>query len=292
MVNRKSFDAFLVEKAVQEGCILHDGEKVSSITQEADSVSVHTGSISYKARVMLGADGANGITAKALHLMQDAFIGISIESEIAVSASILEDWRHTVLLDLGSIPYGYGWVFPKKEHLSIGVAGPQSRSAEVNAYFQRFSSHWHQQMGFYNIQLKRGHRLPVLRKNAVLHRQRAILIGDAAGLTDPLSGEGIYYAIRSAQMAAHVIKNFLTDEQLYPLSNYQKLIEQDLIPNLQRAKAYLTLFNLYPRLFYSKLEKSKRLWIATCNLLQGKTSYREIGQSLGKLSFILDLLAW
>jgi geranylgeranyl reductase family protein len=236
MVNRSEFDAFLVEEAIQAGCTFRDGQKVLQVAQSEQLMTVQTKQHTFSAKLVIGADGVNGITAKSLKLNQNPFIGISIESEVEVSSHSMDEWLHKVHLDLGSIRYGYAWVFPKADHLSIGVGGPQQNSSEVQAYFQRFTNYWKQQMKGYNILLQRGHRIPVLGKNARLFCDRALLVGDAAGLTDPLSGEGIYYAIRSAQLGAQTAINFLTDEARHPLSLYQQLVQQELCPTFNAQK--------------------------------------------------------
>ncbi|MEI7990745.1 MAG: geranylgeranyl reductase family protein, partial [Chloroflexota bacterium] len=207
-VNRTDFDYFLLKRAQAAGCDFLEGEKARNITFDERSAAVMGDVHTYTGRIIVGADGANGIVAKSMGLMEDAFIGVSIESEVEVNSSALDLLNQHVLLDLGSVFGGYGWVFPKEDHLSIGVAGPQERAAEVQAYYQAFSDHWKKNLNGYRLIQKRGHRLPVRHKGSSIQRGRVLLVGDSAGLTEPLSGEGIYYAVYSGQLAARAIKSF------------------------------------------------------------------------------------
>ena len=84
----------------------------------------------------------------------------------------------------------------------------------------------------------------------------------------------------------------LADPHNRPLSHYQQRVDETIMPEIQRAKAFMRLFYLYPRPFISGLKRSERLWQATCDLLTGDRSYSAIGQKLGPAEFILDKLAW
>ncbi len=291
-VSRERFDHLLLQKAIESGCTVREEEKVDSVGIREDGVYVHSSRQTYPGELLVGADGANSIVAKSTGLMQDAFIDIGIESEVEVDAVDLERWRNVVLLDLASIQNGYGWIFPKVDHLSIGVWGPLACSKGLKAYYEEFTEKWKGSMKKYRVIRKSGHRLPIRRKGARIQYDRVLLVGDAAGLIDPLSGEGIYYAIRSAQLVAEVLKDHLENPQGIPLSMYQALVDQELMVEIRRAKAFLRLFNLYPRFFVNFLKSSDRLWRAACKLLRGEKTYVDIGKKLGPFELILDRIDW
>jgi flavin-dependent dehydrogenase len=224
--------------------------------------------------------------------MRDAWVGIGIESEVEVDAADLERWKGTVLLDLASVRDGYGWIFPKSDHLSIGVGGLLGDPRALRAYYDAFSGRWAGTMGRYRVLRKRGHRLPIRRKGARIQRGRVLLAGDAAGLIDPFDGEGLYYAVRSAQLAARVLIDHREDPQATPLSKYPALVDRELMGEIQRAKAFMRLFNICPRPFVSGLRRGSQLWQAACELLRGERTYVDIGRKLGPFQFVLDRIAW
>ena len=121
LVMRDKFDYHLTERAAQQGAIVHDAETVKQVLLEPNAVRVKTGAGEYTAEVVVGADGANGITARAANLSQPRNIAAALEVEIAVSDAQLDGWRHKVCLDMGAIPFGYAWIFPKADHLSVGI---------------------------------------------------------------------------------------------------------------------------------------------------------------------------
>jgi len=123
MVMRDRFDAFLVARARQAGADVHEGEAVRAIHEQEDGVEVETGHRTYRARFLVGADGATGIVARQLGLKPGKRIAVALEGEATVPSTMLNDIGDEVWIEFGSIPYGYGWVFPKGDHLSVGVGG-------------------------------------------------------------------------------------------------------------------------------------------------------------------------
>jgi len=113
MVSRESFDHLLLQHAIASGCAVREGEKVRGVRVRESDVAVRSDGGTYFGKVVVGADGAHGVVASSVGLMEDAFVAIAIESEIEVSASDLEDWRNVVLLDLGSIRGGLRLGFPQ-----------------------------------------------------------------------------------------------------------------------------------------------------------------------------------
>lgn len=291
-VSRERLDYLLLQRATDSGATVRDGERVKHVEVREDRVIVYGVNETYVGGVVVGADGANSIVARSIGLMGDAFMDIGIESEVEVGTVDLEYWKGSVLLDLASIRYGYGWIFPKLHHLSIGVGGPQAQSKALGAYFSAFTDKYRGLLSQYRIIRKRGHRLPIRKEGAKIQSHRILLTGDAAGLIDPFNGEGIYYAIRSAQLAADVLQAYLANPDVAPLADYEALVDQALMPELQRSKAFMRLFNLYPRVFVGALRGSDRVWRAACELLRGEKTYVEIGEKLGPFEFVLDKLNW
>src|SRR5438876_829772 len=79
-----------------------------------------------RADTMVGADGANGTTARSLGFDPGITHGVAFEGNLAHTDTDAERWRSTAALELGGIPGGYGWVFPKGDHVNVGVGGWES----------------------------------------------------------------------------------------------------------------------------------------------------------------------
>ncbi len=156
---------------------------------------------------LIGADGTNGSTADSLGLAHKPIYGVAFEGNLAASRTSLEPWRSTVVIELGTVPGGYCWIFPKGDHLNVGVGGWESAGPMLREYLKAFCK----QRGFEYSKLQdlRGYRLPGRRPGASLARGRAALIGDAAGLVDPLAGDGMYAAFLSSRLATGAAMDLL-----------------------------------------------------------------------------------
>lgn len=128
LVMRDRFDQFLVKKTLDEGTTLLEGERVEGVEEKDGSVEVQL----YKGKkirceYLIGADGAESIVARSLSLLppKGDGIGIALESEIPFERTVdfPKEELHRIHLDFGRIPNGYGWMFPKREGLSIGIGG-------------------------------------------------------------------------------------------------------------------------------------------------------------------------
>ena len=146
--------------------------------------------------VIVGADGANGTTVRALGLGGPVTHGVAFEGNAAFD----ERYRGLAVIELGTIPGGYGWVFPKGDHVNVGVGGWEAEGPRLRQHLAELC----RRHGIDGDALEsvRGHRLPLRRSGFVAARGRAILVGDAAGLVDPLTGDGMYEAFVSARLAS------------------------------------------------------------------------------------------
>jgi len=111
------------------------------------------------------------------------------------------------VIELGTIPGGYCWIFPKGDHLNVGVGGWESTGPTLRQHLKEFCQR--REFAYSELQGLRGYRLPGRRPGAPLARGRAMLIGDAAGLVDPLAGDGMYAAFLSSRLATEAAMDLL-----------------------------------------------------------------------------------
>jgi len=253
----------------------------------AEGVEVKTADNTFRAEILAGADGANGVVSSGLGLAGGVEHGMAMQAEVSVPGETLVKWDCLMGLDLGNVRGGYGWIFPKKDHLSVGVGGSLYQAKRLKASYQRVvSSH-----GFESCESTRlrSHLLPVARNGVSMQRGRGLLLGDAAGLLDPLTGEGIYYAIKSAQIAAPIIGQCLQDGTI-DLKGYQDAVAREIMPELKAARSLARLFAWFPGLYFDAIEGSERLWRTSCRLLRGEESYISLRRRLGVFRPLFDLL--
>lgn len=136
----------------------------------------------------------------------------------------------------------------------------------------------------------RGHHLPLRDPDSALVAGRIAFIGDAAGLVDPLSGEGIGNAIHSAQLAAQTSLKFLSGEAA-DLSGYQRSIECEIEPELRVARQLQALFHQSPWPYVQLLRRSNRFWTAFCRIVRGESSYTSFQGRLGPGKALVDAAA-
>ena len=116
-----------------------DGRKVRLIEQTNGYISVYCQGDLFKGQLIVGADGASSVVARYLKLMEGMGLSVALEAEVDVQQSTLARWDSLVTIDVGTIPGGYAWVFPKEDHLFIGVVGDVKHIRRLREYYQRFS---------------------------------------------------------------------------------------------------------------------------------------------------------
>jgi geranylgeranyl reductase family protein len=246
-VFRDRFDEFLARRATNVGVELIDNTPVvdASVSTKSANVRLADGR-EFSAKYLLGADGVNSIVSRALGLRPKRKelikIGLGMESDFHVGEEgVLEATDgDPSILEVCPVNgrVSYGWVFPKKEHLAIGIAGAGVHMRSLRSQFDSFYKCAEKRLGVkLDLEKRRAFFLGgdgLASKNV---RQRAILIGDAAGFVDPLMGEGIAYAMKSGAFAASVISKAY-DEGRYDegaLSEYQDLCRKEFSANFALA---------------------------------------------------------
>ncbi len=280
LVMRDRFDQLLVNKALEEGAAVLEGEKVTRVEEKANGVEVALGDGErLHCRYLIGADGAESIVARSLSLrpQKSDGSGIAIESEIPFDSSIPFPAKELQLvhLDFGGIPNGYGWVFPKKEWLSIGIGGMFRETKKMNPrqYFKSFLK------GLDYIPEGKtgkitGHPLPSFYdEKQKVSQGRILLVGDAAHLMDPLQGEGIYYAVRSGMLAGEAIMEWKKGE-MAPSDFYQRAVHDDIYGNLKWALILSHFVFRFTKLAYRTLKRYPEMGEFYLQTLAGRETYQ------------------
>jgi geranylgeranyl reductase family protein len=198
MTQRRRLDAFLGEQAAEAGADFRDGITPGGLAIGSDGVELRLGRETVRADALVGADGVNGTTARAAGLGGGVVYGIALEG----NGPLLDGRAGRATVELGVVPGGYGWVFPKDGHANYGVGGWAAEGPHLREHLRRLCEvHGVDSDALTGLQ---GRRLP-MRRTAAAARGPVLLVGDAAGLVDPLSGDGISEALLSARLAADAI---------------------------------------------------------------------------------------
>jgi geranylgeranyl reductase family protein len=236
MVMRDRLDSYVLEKAQVE---VAEGEKVRTVRQDESSVTVRTDSgREWRGRYLIGADGANSVVARAVGLRRKKKpVGIALEAELPTDGTRLGQYAGEALFLFGAVPQGYLWIFPKRHQLSVGIGAFRRSQQKLKAILLKEMSR--RGLSLDGVPLH-GHPLPIYWGKEPLHRDRVLLAGDAAGLMDPLLGEGIRYAMRSARIAADALLNG-------DLAGYTRQVHQQIGRHLSMARLFALPLYCWPR---------------------------------------------
>ncbi len=286
LVMRDRFDQFLVDKALESGAALLDGEKVTRVEEKNGGVEVELGKARrFRCRYLIGADGPESIVARSLPLppARNHGNGIAIETEIPLDSSIHFPKRelHFVNLDFGRVPNGYGWVFPKKEWLSVGIGGMFRETKQMNPrQYLKFFLKGLDYIPEGKTAKVKGHPLPSFYdERQKVAQGRILLVGDAAYLMDPLQGEGIYYAIRSGMLAGEAMEEWKR-EGISPCDFYQRAVHDDICGNLKWALALSRFAFRFTKLAYRTLKRYPELGEFYLQTLGGRETYQGFVRSV------------
>ncbi|MDP1623497.1 MAG: geranylgeranyl reductase family protein [Bacteroidales bacterium] len=281
--NRDKLDDFLLKKAIEAGARVIHGAKVTEVAQSMEFVTVKTRDGSFCSKLVIGADGASSSVARSSGLRENILPGLAWEAEIRADPATVKAFAQTVFLDWGTFPGGYGWVFPKGGHFSVGVGGPASLSKWMMPYYEKLLGYLAADHGIHaleTISLK-SWPIPVRIKRSRFHNGRILVAGDAAGLTDPLTGEGIYYALKSGVIAARRCHEYL-HAATPSLESYTKAVNDELMSELLEANRIKHLFNTVPRRIHHFVRDSDRAWRAFVKILRGERWYADVPAGFGK----------
>ena len=265
MTQRRRLDAFLVDAARERGVEVREGVRV-----ELDGTTATlTGGEKVQAAVVVGADGANGTTAKTLGLGGGIVHGVAFEGNVGYDVVDRERYAGRLVLELADIPGGYGWVFPKGDHVNVGVGAWESEGPRIREHLARTcAAHG---LDVSQLTELRGHRLPLRRGGTKLAAGRALVVGDAAGLVDPVSGDGMYECFVSSRLAADAVEAFLAG-RAETLEPYQAAVESALLPLHIASWTLKTALDRFPRATWH-VARTELLWRTIERILTGEMSH-------------------
>jgi geranylgeranyl reductase family protein len=265
MVMREEFDAALLERALAAGAEVRQKALVRGIADD-DGQAVDPGRATIRladgssvtASVVIGADGSGGISSRHVGVTFSQ-VDLGLELEIAIPEAIAREWRGRVLLDWGTIPASYGWVFPKGDRLTVGVIAARGQGDATKAYLREFVS----RLGLDGYQAVRdsGHLTRCRTEESPLRRGPVLVAGDAAGLLEPWTREGISFALRSGALAGEYAAKAATAGDPAAaesaLDGYVAAVNAGLVPDMRAGRALLTAYLRHPGTFHRGLNTAR-----------------------------------
>jgi geranylgeranyl reductase family protein len=278
MVMRDRFDHLLVQQARDAGATIYEDQPVVDCMSLDDGVEILTDRARYRAKVVIGADGANSRVAQRLFPGRRARRSPAMESEVQTDRVVSYPGTRRIAIDVGATSSGYAWVFPKKEGLSIGIGDFHGRPSSLKRLFRQFLDN-ERELSAFEVPSGAGHPLPLydaayaMSTQNSLVRGQALLVGDAAHLVDPLFGEGIYYAIRSGQMAAAAVLGTLSDPRRN-LCDYERAVHQEIYPEFHVASRLAQIVYTFPRLCHRLMNRYQEVIHLYYDVFKGRETYQ------------------
>jgi geranylgeranyl reductase family protein len=251
ITQRRLLDAYLVEQAVAAGVRFEDGTRVGDVAATEDGAVVELAGRSVRCRALVVADGANGTTARALGLAAPKLRNVALEGNAPYESVPAELDRRGFTIEIGAVSGGYAWVVPKREHVNFGVGGWEREGPFLRDHLRRLCESFGTSID--DLTDLRGHRLPMggLHQGR-LARGRALAVGDAAGLVDPFSGDGMYEAFLSGSLAARTTLDLLAG-RARDLAPYDRSVRSHLAGGFDVSWLAKLALDRFPGLAYAVL---------------------------------------
>lgn len=273
MVERAKFDYFMTRKAVDAGAKLCEETEFESYEERPEYVEIKTNNGIFKAKILVGADGVYSKVRKIMHPSKKIRLGHAILALLYPRDGMLESFAMNSMFDFGGIIAGYGWIFPKRDHFSIGLFKTRNskNNMKMKSILNEFISRNKVLRNYEHIDIK-GSSIPLKPISKDLAVGRVLLVGDAAGLGESFYGEGIYYALWSANIACDAILDYL--EKSIPLESYNKKIRV-ISRNLFFSRLTARIFYAIPRFGYHQMVRNKWVNHYFSQLIYGKVDHTE-----------------
>jgi geranylgeranyl reductase family protein len=263
MVLRPEFDLALCRAARAAGATVREHATVRAIEETTGGVRVTlAGGEVLAASTVVGADGSAGITARHVGVRYDQ-VDLGLELELPVGPERQAPWRGRLLIDWGPLPGSYGWVFPKRELLTVGVIAGRGQGERTKQYLRDFVA----RLGLSGIPALHdsGHLTRCRSDDSPLRRGRVLVAGDAAGLLEPWTREGISFALRSGRLAGAAAA-------AGDPAGYVDGVEATLVPEMRAGRRLSHAFSRHPRLYHALL-RSGPGWRMFARFCRGELAF-------------------
>ncbi|MFE4677815.1 geranylgeranyl reductase family protein [Streptomyces sp. NPDC056723] len=298
LVNRADFDHQLVEHAQKAGAELRTGVTVARVEQHGSAVPdrrtvavILQGGETILARAVVGADGSASRIGAHVGVKLDQ-VDLGLEAEIPVPETVAEDWKGRVLIDWGPMPGSYGWVFPKGDTLTVGVISARGEGAATKRYLEDFIA----RLGLAGFEpsVSSGHLTRCRADDSPLSRGRVLVCGDAAGLLEPWTREGISFALRSGRLAGEwavrVSEAHDAVDARRQALNYAFAVKAGLGVEMSVGKRMLTVFERRPGVLHAAITGFRPAWKAFARITRGSTTLGEIVRTYPMAGRVLSRL--
>ena len=286
MTRRENLDHWLARRAEDRGAVVQDGEAVKDVLFNGDCVEAVTSKNQYRSRMIIGSDGVNSTVARRSGIRKrwGDDIGMCLEAEVKLGETGVGECVSDRLVEFYFIgDWGYGWVFPKRDRISIGIGELITRAHDLKGSFSRFVRDVSIQK---NIDIEgritqiNSYRIPAGGFDRRIHGDRVLLIGDAAGFVDPFLGEGIYYAVKSGEIAADVAAGAVESGDFSErfLQEYVMRCEKEFNYDLKSALKFANFAYGHRDLFLKALWRDKGLFMEYLRTARGDRTYTEFNR--------------
>ncbi len=242
MVRRDEFDDALRELAEKAGAVVRQDTTVRGVEQDDEAAYARLADgTRVGGAVLIGADGSAGVSARAVGV-EFTQVDLGLELELPVGPDLRDRWRGRVLLDWGPLPGSYGWVFPKGDRLTVGVIAARGQGPATRQYLQDFVA----RLGLAGIEPveRSGHLTRCRGASSPVRNGRVIVAGDAAGLLEPWTREGISFALRSGIAAGDAAARG-------DLDAYETELRAELLPEMEAGAHLMRLFRRHPGVLHT-----------------------------------------
>lgn len=280
VASRASFDGALLAAARRSGAELV-AARVRSLGEQSGGFQIDTADgARHTASHLIGADGANSLVRRTL---ATAFRRDQLS--IATGFFAHGATSNEIVIELMSDPPGYLWSFPRPDHLAVGICAQADAGVDAAALRTRVQT-WIDRAGFKGWSRLEPYSWPIPSLSGADFdavdppRHDWYLIGDAAGLVDPITREGIYFALQSAQFAADAILSGSARAG----RDYTDRVRTEIVDDLARAARLKAAFfrPRFAHLLMSALDTSERVRAVMADLVAGAQSYRTLKWRLVK----------
>jgi geranylgeranyl reductase family protein len=237
-VERSAYDFFWLKMARQAGAVFRSGEKVASLDPGNNQIVTSKGN-QFSGSLVLVADGA--LSRIRRWLSAKGFINPKIHSGLATALEVFVTHQQAPSLPdyptihFGHIPWGYAWCFPRENLWVLGICGLNIKAGQLlKKGFKQFLKKI--SVPIEHLSTAKSCALPYGNFLNQPGYKNILLLGDACGLADPLLGEGIYYAHKSAQLAAMAaVQSFSNPNKA--LNLYKQYIDDNILRELRYIRA-------------------------------------------------------